>query len=283
MVIDGKPVSPDGTVPFEAGKSVRIIVYGASLNYADEIKVGATEITPSEISDERMVLNFTPAATGSYPISVKANDTAASIYNVNFGEAGGTVISSVTANGDPLYNGSNTNITAGSNYNIQIAGSGLADLTAANFTLPQGSTITISSKSDTLIQAQIQNAQAGTFTITVDDQAVFSATLVAVVPGVQVTGYKLSQNGATQSLSTSVQASQEGVFTIFLVGQNIDDLTDDSFSGSGLTISSYDGETGELVGSGAGTLVITADNTTIANITIVAYSTDNDDDGLDKD
>ena len=283
VVIDGKPVSPDGTVPFEAGKSVRIIVYGASLNYADEIKVGATEITPSEISDERMVLNFTPAATGSYPISVKANDTAASIYNVNFGEAGGTVISSVTANGDPLYNGSNTNITAGSNYNIQIAGSGLADLTAANFTLPQGSTITISSKSDTLIQAQIQNAQAGTFTITVDDQAVFSATLVAVVPGVQVTGYKLSQNGATQSLSTSVQASQEGVFTIFLVGQNIDDLTDDSFSGSGLTISSYDGETGELVGSGAGTLVITADNTTIANITIVAYSTDNDDDGLDKD
>ena len=84
-------------------------------------------------------------------------------------------------------------------------------------------------------------------------------------------------------MSTSVQASQEGVFTIFLVGQNIDDLTDDSFSGSGLTISSYDGETGELVGSGAGTLVITADNTTIANITIVAYSTDNDDDGLDKD
>ena len=283
VVIDGKPVSPDGTVPFEAGKSVRIIVYGASLNYADEIKVGATEITPSEISDERMVLNFTPAATGSYPISVKANDTAASIYNVNFGQAGGTVISSVTANGDPLYNGSNTNITAGSNYNIQIAGSGLADLTAANFTLPQGSTITISSKSDTLIQAQIQNAQAGTFTITVDDQAVFSATLVAVVPGVQVTGYKLSQNGATQSLSTSVQASQEGVFTIFLVGQNIDDLTDDSFSGSGLTISSYDGETGELVGSGAGTLVIQDNNTTIANITIVAYSTDNDDDGLDKD
>lgn len=283
VVINGKPVDPNGTVPFETGKAVRITVYGANFNYADEIKVGTTEITPTEISDERMVLSFTPAATGSYPISVKANDTEADIYNVNFGEAGGTVISSITANGDPLYNGSNTNITAGSNYNIQIAGSGLGELTTANFTLPQGSSISITSQSDTLIQATISNAQAGTLAITIEGETVFSATLVAVVPGVQVTGYKLAQNGATQSLSTSVQASQEGVFTIFLVGQNIDDLTDDSFSGSGLEISSYDGETGELVGSGAGTLVIQDNNTTIANITIVAYSTDNDDDGLDKD
>ena len=110
----------------------------------------------------------------------------------------------------------------------------------------------------------------------------FSATLVAVVAGVTVTGYKLAQNGATQQLSTAVQASQEGVFTIFIVGENIDDLTDDSFSGSGLEISSYDGETGELVGSGAGTLIITDNNTTIATITITAYSAQGDD-GLDKD
>ena len=282
VVINGKPVDPTGTVPFEAGVPVRITVYGASLNYADEIKVGTTEITPSEISDERMVLSFTPAATGSYPISVKANDTAADVYNINFGEAGGTVISSITANGDPLYNGSNTNITAGSNYNIQIAGSGLGELTAADFTLPQGTSISITSQSDTLIQAVISNAQAGTFAVSVDGETVFSATLVTVVAGVTVTGYKLAANGATQQLSTAVQASQEGVFTIFIVGENIDDLTDDSFSGSGLEISSYDGETGELVGSGAGTLIITDNNTTIATITIMAYSAQGDD-GLDKD
>jgi len=269
-------------VPFEAGVPVRITVYGASLNYADEIKVGTTEITPTEISDERMVLSFTPAATGSYPVSVKANDTDADVYNINFGEAGGTVISSITANGDPLYNGSNTNITAGSNYNVQIAGSGLGELTAANFTLPQGSSIAINSQSDTLIQATISNAQAGTLAIVVGEDTVFSATLVAVVTGVTVTGYKLAQNGATQQLTTAVQASQEGVFTIFLVGENIDDLTDDDFSGAGLEISSYDGETGELVGSGAGTLIIQDNNTTIATITITPYSAQGDD-GLDKD
>ena len=282
VVINGKPVDPNGTVPFEAGVPVRITVYGANLNYADEIKVGTTEITPSEISDERMVLSFTPAATGSYPISVKANDTDADIYNVNFGKAGGTVITSITANGDPLYNGSNTNITAGSNYNIQIAGTGLGELTAADFTLPNGTSISITSQSDSLIQASITNAQAGTLAISVDGETLFSATLVAVVTGVTVTGYKLAQNGATQQLSTAVQASQEGVFTIFLVGENIGDLTDDDFSGAGLEISSYDGETGELVGSGAGTLVIQDNNTTIATITILAYSNEGDD-GFDKD
>ena len=155
-------------------------------------------------------------------------------------------------------------------------------MVAANFTLPAGTTLSIVSQSDTLIQAQLSNAQAGAFTITVDDAVVFNATLVAVVPGTTITGYKLSENGATQSLSTAVQASQEGVFTIYLVGQNIDDLTDDSFSGAGIEISSYDGETGELVGSGAGTLVITDNNTTIANITIMAYSAQGGD-GLDKD
>ena len=282
VVINGKPVDPNGTVPFEAGKAVRIVVYGASLNYADEIKVGTDEVTPAEIANERMVIQYTPAATGSYPVSVKANDTDADVYSINFGEAGGTVISSITANGDPLYNGSTTNITAGSNYNIQIAGSGLADLTAANFTLPQGSSISITSQSDTLIQAQIQNAQAGDFTITVDDEVVFNATLVEVVTTVTLSGYKLAQDGAVQQLSTAVQASQEGVFTIFLVGQNIDDLTDDSFSGAGIEISSYDGATGELVGSGAGTLVVQDNNTTIANITILAYSNEGDD-GFDKD
>ena len=282
VVINGKPVDPNGTVPFEAGKAVRIVVYGASLNYADEIKVGTDTVTPAEIANERMVIQYTPAATGSYPVSVKANDTDADVYNINFGEAGGTVISSITANGDPLYNGSTTNITAGSNYNIQIAGSGLADLTAANFTLPQGSSISITSQSDTLIQAQIQNAQAGDFTITVDDEVVFNATLVEVVTTVTLSGYKLAQDGAVQQLSTAVQASQEGVFTIFLVGQNIDDLTDDSFSGAGIEISSYDGATGELVGSGAGTLVVQDNNTTIANITILAYSNEGDD-GFDKD
>jgi hypothetical protein len=83
-------------------------------------------------------------------------------------------------------------------------------------------------------------------------------------------------------LSPFYPVYEEGVFTIFLVGENIDDLTDDDFSGAGLEISSYDGETGELVGSGAGTLIIQDNNTTIATITITPYSAQGDD-GLDKD
>lgn len=94
-----------------------------------------------------------------------------------------------------------------------------------------------------------------------------------------MTGYKLTQNGATQNTNVSVQADDGGAFAIFLVGQNISQLTDDNFGGSNLEISSYDSETGELVGSLTGSsstnLVITSSATTIATIPIVPYDDNN--------
>ena len=81
------------------------------------------------------------------------------------GQASGRIISSMTANGDPLLNGSTTNITAGQNYNVAISGSGLEGLSADDFTLPAGTTVTIGSMSNTQAQVVINNAQAGALVI----------------------------------------------------------------------------------------------------------------------
>jgi hypothetical protein len=166
---------------------------------------------------------------------------------------------------------------AGNNYNIAIAGSGLGELTAENFTVPQGSTIVISTQSDTLIQAVIQNAQAGDFKVTVDEVDIFVAALVAVVSAVTVTGFKLTQEGAIQSLETEVTADTDtGAFDIYLTGENLDDLTVANFAGSGLSNLTYDDENAQLSGrkdaAGETNLVITFDNTTIATIGIVRPS-----------
>lgn len=185
-------------------------------------------------------------------------------------------------------NGGSTNITAGNSYNLSIIGSGLGELTADNFTLPQGSTLNITSQSDTMIAAAISNAQAGTFKVTVDGVDIFSATLVVVVPTVSVTGYKLSASGATQAMSTAVTANDGGAFSIWLVGNGLDDLTEDSFSGTNIEVSEYDTETHNLVatlsGGSASQLIITANATTIGTIAINPYVSGGDSgDGIDKD
>ena len=108
---------------------------------------------------------------------------------------------------------------------------------------------------------------------------IFAAALVAVTPTVSVTGYKLTSEGATQNLSTAVQAGQDGNFSLILVGTNVDELSSNSFSGNGLSNLSYNAATATLTGHGAGLLVITADSTTIANITIQAYGDDDDTNG----
>ena len=254
--------------------------------FVDEVKVAGVDITPSQVGEGKLTLSYTPLASGNAPISVKAASTAANVYNISFGEAGGVSIVSVTANGDPLNNGSTTNITAGSDYNVQIAGAGLGDLTAENFVLPQGTTMTITSQSATLINATIGNAQAGDFKVIVNDEEIFSAALVAVTPGVSVTGWKLGANGATQSIATSVDADVDtGGFGIFLVGTDIDELSTSDFSGQGISGISYTPATGELEGivdAGTRTLVIQSEGTTIATLTIIKASAGGDD-GFDKD
>ena len=286
VCINGKPLAENGTYPFKPGETVEIRMLVSQSTFVDEVKVADVDITPSQVGEGKLTLSYTPLASGNAPISVKAASTAANVYNISFGEAGGVSIVSVTANGDPLNNGSTTNITAGSDYNVQIAGAGLGDLTAENFVLPQGTTITITSQSATLINATIGNAQAGDFKVIVNDEEIFSAALVAVTPGVSVTGWKLGANGATQSIATSVDADVDtGGFGIFLVGTDIDELSTSDFSGQGISGISYTPATGELEGivdAGTRTLVIQSEGTTIATLTIIKASAGGDD-GFDKD
>ena len=76
-----------------------------------------------------------------------------------------------------------------------------------------------------------------------------------------------------------MHADDGGAFSIYLVGTGLDGLTDDNFSGTNLTISEYDSEThnvvGTLNGAASTTLIVTVDETTIATIGISPYQDDN--------
>ena len=285
IVVDGAPVPVGGTVKYEAGKEVKIRVIGANLGDATVIKVGNSVVEPSAINETEMVISFTPSGTGNWPVSVQAATGDPCVYNLSFGAAGGTSIVSVTANGDALNNGGSTTITAGNNYSIAIAGTGLAELTAENFVVPSGSSITLGSQSDTLIQATISNAQPGDFKVIVDEQAIFVAALVAVTPSVSITGLKLTAEGATQNLTTTVIADTDtGAFEVFLVGENLDELQASDMSGQNLTSITYDDEnfqvSGALSQSGTSRLIITNDGTTIASIAIQRSSSNSGDSSI---
>ena len=288
VVIDDVPVPVGGTVKYEAGKEVKIQLIGINFGDASVIKVGNSVVEPKAISEKEIVILFTPTGTGNWPVSVQAQTGDPCVYNMSFGAAGGTSIISVTANGDSLNNGGSTTITAGNNYSIAIAGTGRADLTAENFVVPNGSQITLGSQSDTLIQATITNAQPGDFKVVVDEQEIFAAALVAVTPSVSITGLKLTAEGATQAVTTTIIADEEtGAFELFLVGQNLDELAASDMSGQNLTSITYDDENAQVSGaySAIGTthLVITNDDTTVASITIQRGSGGDGDDGFDKD
>jgi hypothetical protein len=162
LVVDDVPAVHGATLDYVAGKAVKVQIFGANLAAVENFYAGATQMEVSTASIGYAECEFTPANSGNYPIFGKYDGEAEStnVYNISFGQAGGTSITSVTANNDPLVNGGNTNITAGSSYSINIIGSGLGELTVANFTLPQGSTLSITSQSDTMIAATISNAQA---------------------------------------------------------------------------------------------------------------------------
>lgn len=271
--VDDVPVAPGGTVKFEAGVAKKIRIWGYNLTQATEVKIGNSVVTPASINENFMTVNFTPEGTGNYPVSVKDATHAASTYNMSFGEALSVVVSSVTANGDALVNGGSTNITAGSNYSVQIAGTGLVNLTVADFTLPAGSTIAITSQSNTLIAATISNAQEGDFKIAWGGSDIFTASLVVVAPVVTVTGYKVMADGAVQSLSTA-NSSYVANMQLWLVGENLDELSASDFANSsaGITNLSYDPTAGKvqftLSAHGPQSLVIQNDETTIATLSV---------------
>lgn len=281
--VDDVPVAPGGTVKFETGMAKKIRIWGYNLQDATEVKIGNTVVTPSAVNATYLTVNFTPAATGNYPVSVKDATHAASTYNMSFGETANVTVSSVTANGDALVNGGTTNITAGGNYAIQIAGTGLTNLTVADFTLPAGSTISISSQSNTMIAATIQNAQEGDFKISWGGSFIFEAALVAVTSDVTLTGYKLgSTAAATQSFETTATQTSNTSYHIYLQGENLDDLSTSDFEIVTGTFSniSYTPATGLLTftyGSGStGELAIKSNGTTLATLKALQVSDPDD-------
>lgn len=274
--VDDVPVAPGGTVKFEAGVAKKIRIWGYNLTGATEVKIGNTVVTPSAVNAAYLTVNFTPSVSGNYPVSVKDDTHAASTYNMSFGEAANVIVSSVTANGDALVNGGTTNITAGSNYAIQIAGTGLTNLTVADFTLPAGSTIVITSQSNTLIAATISNAQEGDFKIAWGGNFIFTAALVAVTSNVTLTGYKLgSTEAATQSFESTASQTGNPSFSVYLQGENLDDLSTSDFEQVTGTFSniSYTPATGLLTftysSGSAGELAIKSNGTTIATLKVV--------------
>ncbi len=278
VVVDNKPAAIGATMPYVEGEAVKVKIFGCRLSEATEIKVGTIDLTAGIASDTQIVGTFMPPSSGNYPVSVKSATSEASVYNLSFGQEAGVSVTSVTANGDALLNGGVTNITDGSNYLIAIAGQGLDALTAANFELPAGSSISFTSQSATQINASLQSAHAGDFKIKVDGVQIFAAVLVVVQPTVSVTGYKLTENGATQPTNVSIQVSEVGdTFTVWLVGQELDDLTVSNFTGSNVADLSYAPETGMLSGkvtTASGSIRIADDDTTIATLHVVIQEDD---------
>ena len=286
LVIDGTQVERGGTYK-ATGSTLQLTLYGLNFSKLDTVMVGSIETSMKSGNDTCVTVELaTPQASGNYPITLLHDETVTDTFNFSIGQASGRIISSMTANGDPLLNGSTTNITAGQNYNVAISGSGLEGLSADDFTLPAGTTVTIGSVSNTQAQVVINNAQAGALVIKDEEgNSVFTANLVAVTTEIQVTGYKNSLSGSVRELSTSYTCDQDNGFEIYLVGQNLDDLTQASFSGTGISGITYDAESALVAGTKDGstrTLVITAGGTTIGSITLVSQSgggNDDDDDG----
>lgn len=280
VVVDKMPAQIGATMPYVEGEAVKVKIFGCHLSEATEIKVGTIELTVGVASDTQIVGTFMPPSSGNYPVSVKSATSEASVYNLSFGQEAGVSVTSVTANGDALLNGAVTNITDGSNYLIAIAGQGLDALTAANFELPAGSSISFTSQSATQINASLQNAHAGDFKIKVDGVQIFAAVLVVVQPTVSVTGYKLTESGATQPMSVAVQVSEVGAtFTVWLVGQELDDLTTENFTGTNVADISYVPATGVLSGKAmtvSGSVRIAVEGTTIASLSVAVAGDDYD-------
>ena len=273
VTVDNVPAAIGATMPYVEGEAVQIKIFGCRLADATEVKVGTIDLVRGAVSDTQIVGTFIPPASGNYPVSVKSATSEPSVYNLSFGQEAGVSVASVTANGDALLNGGATNITDGSNYLIAIAGQGLDTLTADNFELPAGSSISITSQSSTQINASLQSAHAGDFKIKVDGVQIFAAVLVVVQPTVSVTGYKLTENGATQQLSVAIEVSEVGdTFSVWLVGEELDDLTVDNFTGTNVADISYTPATGVLSGkimTASGSIRIADEDTTIATLHVV--------------
>lgn len=287
IAINGAMLEANGTYPFKADEQLDIRVYGNNLNLVDVVKMNGVEVDVASGNQTQLRFNYTPAITGNCPLTIFVEETLKDTYNMSFGEAAGTVVTGVTAGGDTLQNGGSTNITDGSNYQINITGNGLADLTAANFVLPAGSSINITSQSATLIQATLNSAHAGDFKVVKDNQILFAAALVVVQTTFDLDGYALTSGGSATPFSQAVIVELNTPTTVYLKGDDVDELAQADFETSGVTLNSWDAATGAanltLTSAGlTGYLYIKQNGTTIATLTLQAQGGDGGD-GIDKD
>ena len=116
--------------------------------------------------------------------------------------------------------------------------------------------------------------------MTVDGVDIFVAHLIVVNPTVSVTGYKLTQAGATQALSVAISVNAAGdTFNAYLVGNELDDLALANFQGTNVSNLAWDAESAHLSGnltSPPGSVRIVADGTTIGTLSIVVPNGGND-------
>ena len=134
-----------------------------------------------------------------------------------------------------------------------------------------------------MIAATINNAQEGDFKIAWGGEFIFTASLVTVVPTVTLTGYKKdSATAATQSLETVVTQSSSS-YTLYLVGENLDELTSADFvdsngadSANAINSINYDPESAQLTFVCSATnhqLVVSNNGTTIGTILVSTTQT----------
>ena len=283
--IADKPIAVGGTADYVPNQPVKVKVFGVNLAAADILKIGNTDVEADAGNTDYLLITFTPQATGNAPITVGITGGALCSYNLSFGEQGGVVITSVTAGGDALVNGGTTNITDGSNYQIAIAGTGLDNLTADNFVVPENSVLTITSKSDTLILATMSAAHAGDFKVVVEGAAIFAAALVVVTPAFDIDGYSETAEGNAVSFATALTVTTGEAKDVYIKGDDVDELTQADFVGNNVTVNSYTPATGLLnvtLTTSPGQVFIKQDGTTIATLTLQTMGSTGSD-GLDKD
>ena len=283
--IADKPIAVGGTADYVPNQPVKVKVFGVNLAAADILKIGNTDVEADAGNTDYLLITFTPQATGNAPITVGITGGALCSYNLSFGEQGGVVITSVTAGGDALVNGGTTNITDGSNYQIAIAGTGLDNLTADNFVVPENSVLTITSKSDTLILATLSAAHAGDFKVVVEGAAIFAAALVVVTPALDIDGYSETAEGNAISFATALTVTTGEAKDVYIKGDDVDELTQADFVGNNVTVNNYTPATGLLnvtLTTSPGQVFIKQDGTTIATLTLQTMNSSGSD-GLDKD
>lgn len=282
IFLKGQGLTAGSTVEFSQGETLEFTMNGINTDLVASVMVGEGQATVKTVGSASIKFTYAPTATGNAPITFKNNDgETIGTFNLSFAQAAVPMpsITSITSNGDPLVNGGETPIVPGTNYALTLSGRNLDLLAISNFSVPQGSTLTIQSKTATQINMMLTNAQLGTLSCTYEGTTLFSGTLTqAETKDVTVTGWKDNPNGTAFSLDTTYELDEAGgIGALYLVGTNLNVLSEENFVFTGgMTFEEYDPTAGNLAFNGtmtSGTIMIKVNNATIATIKVSAPST----------